>query len=90
MGFCEAWTTCLGDYQYLDDHRVGAHARSLNVAETRSPDLQVRVYLQCYIPDLSPNVFALAITIGPDEQDGCISGLGFDVTSHGLFVLFTC
>ena len=58
--------TCLDSISKM---RLGSrkYLRSLDVAEARSPDLHVRVRLQSNVADLSTNMLALAITIGPDE-----------------------
>ena len=63
------------------------HRRSLDVAEACSPNLHVWVRLQCYITNLSPDMLAFAITIGPDEQDVRPPGLRLDVARYSLFIL---
>src|SRR4051812_40822838 len=54
-------------------------SRSLNVAESRSLHLKVPVALACGIANLAANVFALSITIGPDDEVPGASRLGFNV-----------
>lgn len=64
-----------------------ASLRSLDVAEPCPEHLHVRIYFECDIADLGPDMFAFSITIGPDEEDGGISCLCLDVARHDLLVL---
>lgn len=65
-----------------------SNPRPLDVAEPRSVDLHAWVHLERNVTYLSTNVFALAITIGPDEEDRSISRLSFDVAGHDFLILY--
>jgi hypothetical protein len=43
------------------------YVRSLDVAEARSVDLQIRIDLECNVADLGTDMLSFAIAIGPDE-----------------------
>lgn len=62
-------------------------SRSLDVAESCSVHLHVRVDLERNITDLSANVLAFAITVSPYEQNGGRSSLRLDVLRYRLLAL---
>jgi hypothetical protein len=63
------------------------YLRSLDVAEPCSPDVDVWVRLKSNITDFGPDVLALPIAVGPDEENLRIPGLGFDVLRYRFLVL---
>jgi hypothetical protein len=67
--------------------RHWSYARSLDIAESRSPDFQIRVDLQGYISDLGPYVFSLPIAVGPNEERSTVTSFGLYVLGDAFFVL---
>jgi hypothetical protein len=63
------------------------NSRPLNIAESRSLDLNPLVAFSGCSADLTSNMFALTITICPDEQGSCVLGLILDIFGNRVLFL---
>jgi hypothetical protein len=78
---------CLEAVSQLPYSRAREYRRSFNIAEACSENLHAWIDPQSNVTDLSSNVFALAVTVGPDEKDIGTPSLGFDIGCNSLLIL---
>ncbi len=61
--------------------------RSFDVTEPCPLDLQRRITTTGQIANFGPDMLALAIAVGPDEQHSSIARLTFDVLGNTFLIL---
>ena len=61
-------------------------SRLLDVAEPGALHLQGTLAFEGYLTNLSANVFAFAVTVGPNEETMTVAGLFLNVVGDSLLI----